>query len=106
MRQGAQADEGSTDATATAGSDPIGVVVEAHARAVFEPGTVLASRYRVVRFIARGGMSEVYEVEDLLTGAVYSWYGRHNWVRLDPRVQPAHILRVRRLERATVPAEA
>jgi starch synthase (maltosyl-transferring) len=39
---------------------------------------------------------EVYEVEDLLTGAVYSWYGRHNWVRLDPRVQPGHILRVRR----------
>ena len=27
---------------------------------------------------------EVYEVEDLLTGATYSWYGRHNWVRLDP----------------------
>ena len=44
---------------------------------------------------------EVYEVEDLLTGATYSWYGRHNWVRLDPQVQPAHILRVRRLERAT-----
>ena len=43
---------------------------------------------------------EVYEVEDLLSGAVYSWYGRHNWVRLDPQVQPAHILRVRRLERA------
>jgi starch synthase (maltosyl-transferring) len=49
---------------------------------------------------------EVYEVDDLLTGATYSWYGRHNWVRLDPRVQPAHILRVRRLERATAPSEA
>jgi len=49
---------------------------------------------------------EVYEVEDLLTGAVYSWYGRHNWVRLDPRVQPAHILRVRRLERTAAPTEA
>jgi starch synthase (maltosyl-transferring) len=48
----------------------------------------------------------VYEVDDLLTGATYSWYGRHNWVRLDPRVQPAHILRVRRLERATAPSEA
>jgi starch synthase (maltosyl-transferring) len=48
---------------------------------------------------------EVYEVEDLLTGAVYSWYGRHNWVRLDPQVQPAHILRVKRLERSTTPAE-
>ncbi|MFN8637642.1 MAG: alpha-1,4-glucan--maltose-1-phosphate maltosyltransferase [Chloroflexota bacterium] len=47
---------------------------------------------------------EVYEVEDLLTGAVYSWFGRHNWVRLDPKVQPAHILRVRRLERASAPS--
>jgi starch synthase (maltosyl-transferring) len=49
---------------------------------------------------------EVYEVEDLMTGAVYSWYGRHNWVRLDPRVQPAHILRVRRLERAAAQSDA
>jgi starch synthase (maltosyl-transferring) len=40
---------------------------------------------------------EVYEVEDLLNGSTYSWYGRHNWVRLDPKVQPAHILRIRRL---------
>jgi tetratricopeptide (TPR) repeat protein/tRNA A-37 threonylcarbamoyl transferase component Bud32/TolB-like protein len=31
----------------------------------FAPGALLAQRYRVVRFIARGGMGEVYEVEDL-----------------------------------------
>lgn len=31
----------------------------------FAPGTLVAQRYRVVRFIARGGMGEVYEVEDL-----------------------------------------
>lgn len=31
----------------------------------FPPGTLVAHRYRVVRFIARGGMGEVYEVEDL-----------------------------------------
>ena len=30
----------------------------------FEPGDVIAERYRVVRFIAAGGMGEVYEVED------------------------------------------
>jgi len=48
---------------------------------------------------------EVYEVEDLITGSTYSWYGRHNWVRLDPQVQPAHILRVRRLERTPAPVE-
>lgn len=31
----------------------------------FAPGTLLAERFRVVRFIARGGMGEVYEAEDL-----------------------------------------
>ena len=36
---------------------------------------------------------ERYEVTDLLTGASYNW-GDYNYVRLDPSVQPAHILRV------------
>jgi serine/threonine protein kinase/tetratricopeptide (TPR) repeat protein len=31
----------------------------------FQPGDLIADRYRVVRFIARGGMGEVYEIEDL-----------------------------------------
>ena len=31
----------------------------------FAPGETLAGRYRVARFIARGGMGEVYEVDDL-----------------------------------------
>jgi tetratricopeptide (TPR) repeat protein/tRNA A-37 threonylcarbamoyl transferase component Bud32 len=31
----------------------------------FTPGALVAHRYRIVRFIARGGMGEVYEVEDL-----------------------------------------
>src|SRR5688500_2443950 len=30
----------------------------------FSPGDRIAKRYRVVRFLARGGMGEVYEVED------------------------------------------
>ncbi len=34
-----------------------------------------------------------YEVTDLLTNAKYTWSDR-NYVRLDPAVQPAHILRV------------
>jgi serine/threonine protein kinase/tetratricopeptide (TPR) repeat protein len=34
----------------------------------FAPGQILAGRYRVVRFLARGGMGEVYEVEDAVLG--------------------------------------
>ena len=37
-----------------------------------------------------------FNVRDLLTGAVYRW-GEHNYVRLDPAVAPAHILRVEEL---------
>jgi len=37
-----------------------------------------------------------YQVTDLLTGASYTWSDR-NYVRLDPMVQPAHILRVEKL---------
>ncbi len=36
-----------------------------------------------------------YRVIDLLTGAVYTW-GERNYVRLDPQVAPAHIMRVER----------
>jgi len=44
------------------------------------------------------GLSEGgrFEVEDLLTGAVWIWSDR-NYVRLDPEIEPAHILHVRRL---------
>jgi len=49
---------------------------------------------------------ETYEVEDLLSGDTYTWYGRHNWVRLDPRVWPAHILHVQRTSRPAEMAEA
>ena len=35
---------------------------------VFAPDDLLAGRYRIVRFIARGGMGEVYEAEDLELG--------------------------------------
>jgi len=36
-----------------------------------------------------------FDVTDRLTGAVYNW-GEHNYVRLDPNAEPAHILSVRR----------
>ena len=35
-----------------------------------------------------------YVVEDLLTGARYSWRGARNYVRLDPNLQPGHIFRL------------
>jgi eukaryotic-like serine/threonine-protein kinase len=37
----------------------------------FEPGQTIASRFCVVRFIARGGMGEVYEVEDRFLQGVH-----------------------------------
>src|SRR6185312_10981270 len=37
-----------------------------------------------------------YVVEDLLTGARYTWRGSRNYVRLDPRNEPGHVLLVRR----------
>ncbi len=39
---------------------------------------------------------ETYQVHDLLSGARYLWSGTRNYVELDPRVVPAHILGVRR----------
>ena len=39
-----------------------------HAVASFQSGDRLCSRFRVVRFIARGGMGELYEAEDLTLG--------------------------------------
>jgi starch synthase (maltosyl-transferring) len=38
----------------------------------------------------------IYEVHDLLTDIRYEWRGEWNYVRLDPAVLPAHILRVGR----------
>ncbi len=40
---------------------------------------------------------EPYQVHDLLSDSRYTWYGRRNYVELDPQIQPAHIFRIRRL---------
>jgi starch synthase (maltosyl-transferring) len=37
-----------------------------------------------------------FTVHDLLSGDTFRW-GEHNYVRLDPYHQPAHVLHVRRL---------
>ncbi|HMJ16497.1 MAG TPA: protein kinase [Polyangiaceae bacterium] len=34
----------------------------------FEPGSIVAGRYRIVRFLGCGGMGEVYEAEDRMLG--------------------------------------
>ena len=39
--------------------------------------------------------NEVFEVTDLITGSVWKW-GTRNYVRLDPQVEPVHILAVNR----------
>jgi len=41
--------------------------------------------------------TDSYEVDDLLTDTRYIWHGKRNYVALHPGLQPAHILRVRRL---------
>src|SRR3546814_3943825 len=43
---------------------------------------------------------ETFAVNDELSGATYNW-GQFNYVRLDPAVEPAHVLSVRRSEEHT-----
>ena len=38
-----------------------------------------------------------FEAHDLLTGVTHVWHGPHNYVRLDPFVEPSHVLRLRAL---------
>ena len=57
------------DSTAeTATPHPAGAFVPGGAAPAFAPGAVLDGRYRIVRFIAAGGMGEVYEAEDRMLG--------------------------------------
>ena len=40
--------------------------------------------------------SDAYRVQDLLSGATYTWHGRRNYVELDPNIQPVHVFLLRR----------
>jgi starch synthase (maltosyl-transferring) len=42
------------------------------------------------------GLVESYQVHDLISDERFLWRGATNFVKLDPQVNPAHILRVRR----------
>jgi serine/threonine protein kinase len=70
---------------------------EIEALPVFEPGQLIANRFMVVRLIARGGMGEVYEVQDTTMKGLrmalktirmdvaesknaYEWFMREVWV--------------------------
>jgi starch synthase (maltosyl-transferring) len=38
--------------------------------------------------------SRPFEVSDLITGDVFMWNGAHNYIRLDPHVEPVHVFSV------------
>jgi len=40
------------------------------------------------------GPTDAYEVNDLLTGARYTWRGRRNYVKLDPTERVGHVFRI------------
>ena len=53
------------DAGSFLSSPAAGAVYQGDSSPSFSPGDLLAERFRITRFIARGGMGEVYEAEDV-----------------------------------------
>ncbi len=54
------------ETTSLLDTEPCGRVLpqQPHSRPIFAAGDVVAQRYEIIRFVAKGGMGEVYEVED------------------------------------------
>jgi starch synthase (maltosyl-transferring) len=74
--------------TGTGSADTIIVVVNVDPHSVRETTVHLDTN---VWGVDPGGS---YEVEDLITGAVWTW-SDHNFVRLDAFTEPVHILQVK-----------
>jgi hypothetical protein len=45
------------------------MLVSPNLRTLLQPGELIAERFSVERFVARGGMGEVYRATDQLTGS-------------------------------------
>ena len=60
-----------------------------------DPHHTQEATVRVPPDVSGAGPGARYEVRDLLTGAVYAW-SEQNYIRLNPHVLPAHILRIER----------
>ena len=56
-----------------------------HRGRTFTPGAGVSARYRIVRFVAAGGMGEVYEAEDLELGGTVALKTLRSDVAADPR---------------------
>ena len=59
------------------------------ASTAFAPGDLLANRFRILRFLARGGMGEVYEAEDLELGETIALKTVLAAIAHDPRMLAA-----------------
>jgi hypothetical protein len=66
-------------------------VVLASSQPRFEPGQLVANRYRVMQLIGRGGMGEVYEVEDTELNTIVALKTLHGW--LETGFKPGERLR-------------
>jgi starch synthase (maltosyl-transferring) len=81
-----------TDALPDGGSDTVLVVVNLDPHAARETTVHL-------RMPALGmDWHDTFMVHDEITGASWRW-GEHNYVRLDPASEPAHVLSVQRTAR-------
>ncbi|HEX8968051.1 MAG TPA: alpha-1,4-glucan--maltose-1-phosphate maltosyltransferase [Chloroflexota bacterium] len=79
-----------------------------YAKATADAGNVVVCVVNLDPFWTQSGWLEVplgdwgiasdepYVMHDLLTDERYTWRGNWNWVRLDPNVRAAHVLRVER----------